>query len=545
MQLLSIKRFFHDVPWLTTLFGLFVVSQFVVSVQPILVGRFIDALGGVRTIDVRFAFVLLVACMVAAQIVRFVFQLGIDRSARLLQQTLQNKLLDKVNALSPEAMDHYRQGEMGAKFFRDCAIVASSINTALPLLASGAISAAAALTIVFLKDWRIGCFMLLFILIGLAALRNFCPKIKECNRRLREADDSLGNHLFLFFGAFADLKTMGANRNFDAETRTTFDEYRRCGSKLDRTNNLFEITIVSSLLLGECLILGIAGYMVYRGTATVGDVVVYQMLFLQTLGAFSSLFRVLPHAEMINEAVKSVDELLKHDGLENDDDKPLVNDCAGRIELRDVSFRYHDDSPWIFERFHGEIPPGRCVAVTGENGSGKSTLIKLLTSQLAAKEGTVRIDGRNLTDVNRDSLRRFISVVSQDPILLSGSLRDNITLRDPRIGENEIQEVIQLAGLEKIVQKLSNGLDTPIGLDGVLFSGGERQRIAIARALIRKPRIAVFDEISNHLDAVSHVRIREIIQRLKGQCTMILISHDPDIINLAEQTIHLSGAGNH
>jgi len=261
------------------------------------------------------------------------------------------------------------------------------------------------------------------------------------------------------------------------------------------------------------------------------------------MGACAGLFQVLPYGTHVMASWRSVQELLNHPGVENDAGKHSAASLHGRIEVRNLGFRYQRELPHVFQNLNVTIEPESCVVLCGENGAGNSTLAKLISTQISSFEGEILFDGIPASDLNRDIFRKHISIVSQDPPIINASLRDNITLRDPAVSGSDLAEIIESCGLAPIIQRLPGGLETHLGLQGVQLSGGERQRVAIARALLRKPRIAIFDEINNHLDAITCGRLEKILRRLKGICTVVLISHDPQVIDLADTKITLGTDG--
>ena len=139
-----------------------------------------------------------------------------------------------------------------------------------------------------------------------------------------------------------------------------------------------------------------------------------------------------------------------------------------------------------------------------------------------------------------ESFRKRVAAVFQDSLLITGTIRDNITLKNSTYTEDAITEALQLSGADALVERLPDGLNHKIGVEGGGLSGGERQKIAIARALIRKPDILIFDEVTNHLDYESRMRMKTLLQRLRGRTTVLLVSHDPEILALCEQEIHLN-----
>ena len=194
------------------------------------------------------------------------------------------------------------------------------------------------------------------------------------------------------------------------------------------------------------------------------------------------------------------------------------------IELQDVSFRYGCRG----ERAGAgdlRIPAGKTVAIVGESGSGKSTLLKLLMGFYAPTAGRILIDGVDLRDFELASLRSRIGLVSQEPFIFNGTLRENIALGRPGATPEEVIAAARAAGLEEFIAGLPERYETVIGERGANLSGGQRQRLAIARALLRQPEILIFDEATSHLDTATERAIQESLQTALAGKTVVLVAH--------------------
>jgi len=211
------------------------------------------------------------------------------------------------------------------------------------------------------------------------------------------------------------------------------------------------------------------------------------------------------------------------------------------IELRDVFFQYRsNEGHYALKNISAYIPANRMTAVVGPSGAGKSTLIDIITGLNRPQQGRVLIDGIPLTNANVTALRRSISYVPQDPFLFNGSIRDNLLLMNPDAAEEHLWEALELSSAKEFVMKLPDRLDTIIGDRGVRLSGGERQRLVFARAILRKPAILILDEATSALDHETEMKIKETIERLKGEMTIIAIAHRPSTIQNADHIIELN-----
>lgn len=198
---------------------------------------------------------------------------------------------------------------------------------------------------------------------------------------------------------------------------------------------------------------------------------------------------------------------------------------AGRIELRDVSFRYREELPFLYQELNLEVAPGSCVALMGPSGSGKSTLAKLLQGFYLPSAGQIAIDGKDLRSLSANELRNYFGVVPQETTLFAGTIYDNLVLANPHANFEMVVQACRLAEIHEVIEALPKGYQTEIGERGVGLSGGQKQRIAIARALIKRPRVLIFDEATSNLDAHTAEQFARTVSGLQGKITLLFITH--------------------
>jgi subfamily B ATP-binding cassette protein HlyB/CyaB len=197
----------------------------------------------------------------------------------------------------------------------------------------------------------------------------------------------------------------------------------------------------------------------------------------------------------------------------------------GRIEIRNLSFRYAENLPYLYRDFDLVIQPGHCLAIMGPSGSGKSTLAKLLQGFYLPSEGSIVIDGYDIAHLSANELRQHFGVVPQETRLFSGTIYDNLVHADPHATFDRVIRACKYAEIHDTIEQLPQGYQTEIGEQGVGLSGGQKQRIAIARALLKRPRILIFDEATTGLDAPTTEQFAKTVNRLKGKVTMLFIAH--------------------
>ena len=259
------------------------------------------------------------------------------------------------------------------------------------------------------------------------------------------------------------------------------------------------------------------------------------MLFLAAMQSVQGIVSLLPETAALREGVDSLNEIFSHAPPRQGG---LRIDAVERLEFRNVTFAYPGaNAKPVVKDFSAAFRIGNVVALVGANGTGKTTILKLATSALEPQSGEILVNGSPMTAIDTESFRRRVGIVFQDSLLVSGTVRDNITLRDPVFTQVDIDEAIALSGLGEVVKRLPLGLDTRVGLRGQSLSGGEMQRLAIARALIRKPTILVLDEVTNHLDAEARETFGKLLRRLTPGRIVLVVSHDPALIKLCDEKI--------
>jgi subfamily B ATP-binding cassette protein HlyB/CyaB len=198
---------------------------------------------------------------------------------------------------------------------------------------------------------------------------------------------------------------------------------------------------------------------------------------------------------------------------------------AGALELQGVSFRYSEQHPYLFRNLAMAIRPGELVVVSGPSGCGKSTLAKLLLGFYPPADGRLLLDGRDLRHLPANELRQAFGVVPQETVLFSGSVHDNLAMADPHASFGDIVAAARAAEIHDTIEKLPQGYQTPLGEHGVGLSGGQKQRIAIARALLKRPKILIFDEATSNLDLKTAESLAQTVNALKGSATVLFIAH--------------------
>jgi ABC-type multidrug transport system fused ATPase/permease subunit len=294
-------------------------------------------------------------------------------------------------------------------------------------------------------------------------------------------------------------------------------------------------------LVAQALVLLAAGRMVISGSLSLGAFFAFNLLLAMLVMPLRMLGMWIGQAQRAVAAGERIFEIL--DEPEEIADAPTASPLPsgpGNVRFEEVTFGYDPERP-VLEGVSLDIPAGRTVALIGRTGSGKTTLAALVPRFYDVLEGRVLVDGIDVRDVERRSLRREIGVISQDPFLFSASIRDNIALGMPGAPPEAVEAAAQAAQAHEFILELPQGYETVVGERGITLSGGQRQRIAIARALLIDPRILILDDATASVDATTEAKIRSGLREVMRERTTIIIAHRLSTISLADEIVVLEG----
>lgn len=329
--------------------------------------------------------------------------------------------------------------------------------------------------------------------------------------------------------AFAQERT--TQRRFDQVNEANREAYIRAIS----LSFVFLPAIEFLGMLATVIVLLVGGFAVVRGDLTLGILVAflsYVSRFFQPVQEMSRLFTSWQSAMAAGEQVlKLMDTLPEVSDLPDAVELPPIR---GAIELKDLSFRYRPDTPFVLEYINLKIQPGQTVALVGPTGAGKTSIASLVARFYEATEGAVLIDGFDVRQVTQESLHRQVAIVTQDPFLFSRSIAENIRFSRPKASMADVQEAARLANAHDFIQALPEGYQTRILEGGVNLSVGQRQLISIARAILASPRILILDEATANIDTVSEALIQQAIAKVLQSRTALVIAHRLSTIRSAD-----------
>ncbi|MEO6847940.1 MAG: ABC transporter ATP-binding protein, partial [Chthoniobacterales bacterium] len=419
----------------------------------------------------------------------------------------------------------------------DVAAIQQFTNLAVATMTNSIFALFLALGIIFVLNWKLALFCLLILPFYYGVIRYFHPKIREDSHKFREKQSQVAGTLGEIFNGIKVVKSFAMEdlemQRFSQMTKDNIRPELELSTRSYQMGSIlgsFNDFVVAGLFIG-----GAAAVM--GDQMTIGDYVAftgYLGILFSPMMALSLLLQVAITAHTGMERICNIldirPEIADRSGAFS------MNEVKGHIEFEDVTFAYKEDRPAI-RHFNLDVKPGEMIAVVGPSGSGKSTLMSLLTRFHDVSEGVIRLDGRDIRTLKYEEYRRNIGIVLQENFLFAGTIADNIRYGKPEASIREIRAAAEKANALEFIDELPDGLESVVGERGTQLSGGQRQRIAIARTLLKNPRILVFDEATSSLDTISEHLIQEALYGLVDNRTVFVIAHRLSTIQRADRIV--------
>ncbi len=451
------------------------------------------------------------------------------------------RLYRQLQSLSMSFYDNRRTGELMSRVTNDVNSIQQLITSGVMEIFTDSLTFLAVSFLLFSLDWQLTLVLLAVFPLMAYTTRRFGNRIRSAYRDVQESLANVNDHLQETIAGIRVVKTF-ANESYEMDR---FSKRNR-QTKEAQINAVRLWSVFFPILdvisqLGTVVIICFGAYRVMQGHLTTGALVAF-LAYLQLLTRPVRRFgRVMNVVQQAAASAERVFEIL--DSKPEIEDKPDAVDLPevqGNIQFQEVSFAYNGDGD-VLHNFDLKIKPGMTVALVGPSGAGKTTVANLLLRFYDPQSGRVTVDGFDLRDVTLQSLRQQMGVVSQEVVLIHGTVRDNIAYGRPECTEEEIIAAARAANAHEFICQLPQGYDTPIGERGARLSGGQRQRLAIARALLKDPRILILDEATSQLDSESEHLIQGALAHLLKGRTSLVIAHrlstieDADLIVVMDQ----------
>lgn len=509
---------------------------------PLIIRNLVDHLVARKPFNILLYFFLpYVGIAVASSLVGTALSLSVTYLGQRFKYDMRRKLYSHMQKLPLAFFEKNQTGKLMSNITNDVATLDQLISGGFVTLVSDLVTLCAVLFIVFRMNAHLALWSLAVFPLYIANYLLHIGKIKQRAEEIREERDiMLGDLQEKLAGALV-VKSYAKERW----------EVRQF---VGQTRNLTRLWTLAEFIgsgLGIAIIMMVGGRQVIQGHLTPGSLIAFISFITGYLyGPILRLIQLNDQIARTNAALTRIFATL--DTEPNIKDKPDAVELPvikGAVRFNRVWFEYEPGQP-VIKGVSLDVQPGQMVALVGQSGSGKTTMINLLSRHYDVTDGAITIDGYDIRDVKLSSLRRQVGVVIQETILFNTTIRENIRYGRLEATDEEVEEAARAANIHHVIEALPKGYETRIGEEGIKLSGGEKQRIAIARAILSDPRILVLDEATSALDSETETLIQEALDRLMQGRTSFVIAHrlstivKADIIVVMEKG-EIKEAGSH
>ena len=448
---------------------------------------------------------------------------------RLEQQVVYDMREDVYTRLQGLSLDYFENratGEIMSRVNNDVNNMERVFIDGVEQFTIATLSLVGVATMMFLLDWRLALLALSpipFLVLGGVL---YTRRVHALYTLIREKLAAMNAQLQDNISGIREIISFNTQGHEGARFGHTSREYGEANLKVMRLWSIYSPGMLFLGTLGTILIVGMGGYWVIQGTLTAGSLVAFLLylgLFYTPINQIHGINHMLQHAlascERVFEIIDAQPAVREQPGA-----MTLAAPARGDVTFDEVAFHYSADIP-VLDDVSFTVPAGQHVALVGASGAGKSTCVKLLMRFYDTTSGSVNLDGTDVRDLTLATLRDQIALVSQDPFLFNGTVRDNILYGRLDATEPEMLEAARAAQVDGFIRTLPNGYDTRIGERGIKLSGGERTRIAIARSLLKNPPVVILDEATASVDTATERLIQDAMEELIRGRTTFIIAH--------------------
>ncbi len=470
------------------------------------------------------------------------------------QEVTKNVQVDLVKSLikvDTQTIDNKHTGEFLANLSFDVGLITNLISTALLNLFKDTLTLIGLLTVMFFQNWKLALISIVMIPLASFAARSLGKRVGKVSTKAQEQAASLTTYLIEIFQNHKLMKIFQKEEYENIRAEGYLDKMKSVSAKM--MSVFIRISPIMETLTG----IMIAALIFYAGKLIISDqleinnffsFLAAMMLAYQPVRSLATLnMSIQQGLSAANRILPVID--LKSKIIENDNDK-VLEIKKGNIEFKDINFKYERGEHSVLNSVNLLIEGGKMTSLVGHSGAGKSTILNLIPRLYQKTSGDILIDGQSIYSSTVKSLRKNISLVSQDTTLFDDTIRNNIAYANLDASEKDIEEAAKLSFAEDFIKKLPNKYDTVIGENGIRLSGGEKQRLSIARAMLKKSQIILLDEATSSLDADTESKIQEAINLLTKNRTTLVIAHRLSTILNSDKIYVIDGGkvaadGNH
>tara|TARA_B100000965_G_scaffold290966_1_gene248732 strand:+ start:176 stop:1915 length:1740 start_codon:yes stop_codon:yes gene_type:complete len=439
---------------------------------------------------------------------------------------LQFELMKSIIRADAEMVDKKHSGKFVSHLTFDITMMTNLISTVILNLAKDSLTLLGLVGVMFYQNWRLALFALIMIPLASFAAKSLGKRIGKVTTQAQESSGILTSFMLEIFKNHKIIKIF-QKENFEFIRAEKF-----INDLKERVVKIQTVLVRASPIMETLTGIMIAGIIYYSGKLMMQEkleinnffsFLAAMMLAYQPVRALATINMAINQG--ISSAVRILPIIEQQNKTKEKKDAVKLNISKGEIVFSNLSFKYNSEEKDVLNLVNLKINGGEMTSLVGHSGAGKTTILNLIPRFYERNKGDIFIDGQSIYDVSINSLRKHISLVNQDTTLFDDTVKNNIAYANLEASENEIIEAAKLSHCDEFINKLPNKFDTLIGENGIRLSGGEKQRLSIARAMLKKSKIILLDEATSSLDAETESKIQEAIKFLTKDRTTLVIAH--------------------
>ena len=439
---------------------------------------------------------------------------------------LQFELMRSIIKADAEMVDKKHSGKFISHLSFDISMMTNLISTVVLNLAKDSLTLLGLVGVMFYQNWRLALFALIMIPLASFAAKSLGKRIGKVSTQAQQSSGILTSFMLEIFKNHKIIKIF-QKENFEFIRAEKFitdlkEKIVKIQTVMVRVSPIME-TLTGIMIAG---LIYYSGNLMMQGKLEINNFFSFlaaMMLAYQPVRSLATINMAINQG--ISAAVRILPILEQKNKILEKKDAVKLNISNGEIVFRNLSFKYNSEEKDVLNLINLKINGGEMTSLVGHSGAGKTTLLNLIPRFYEKNKGDILIDGQSIYDVSIDSLRKHISLVNQDTTLFDDTIKNNIAYANLDASEDEILEAAKLSHSDEFINKLPNKFDTLIGENGIRLSGGEKQRLSIARAMLKKSKIILLDEATSSLDAETESKIQEAIKFLTKDRTTLVIAH--------------------
>lgn len=494
------------------------------------------------------SFGLAVAVLLLIYIINFVDSLIFDRYGRIYMERCANNIMEKIGCavyekvglLPARAFEEKSSGEFINRITSDSSTIADSFRQILRITIS-LLTCAIVFVYICFNSWIVALEVIIYLVLFYIISHKYLPSIKEKQKEINKEKDRAVAEVSESVRGIREIRALGIrksmNDNFKNIVRNIYFKINK--QMITERNYNAWIYILNCTL--EFVIFTTCIILIVNKTGSFAFFMAMTYYVYRFMNTIELMMNLSTSIQKMKVSIERLSEILDNK-LYKDEKFGIVSktDILGNIEFKNITFKYPNEEKEIFEEFNLTIPTGKKVAIVGKSGQGKTTIFNLLLRYFDSDAGVILVDDIPIEDFTEDSLRENIAIIRQEPFIFNKTILENLKIIDPYMSLKKIRNACKLAEIDEYIMSLPNKYDTMIGEGGINLSGGQKQRLAIARALLKNSKIILFDEATSALDNENQSKIKQAIDNLVKDHTIIIVAHrlstiiDADVIYLID-----------